>query len=149
MHTENCPFRAVSNEKKKSGASDVNFSRVFCVGLSMQQNLCEIMQLLSEFLAGIGRISGMTALWRSVPSGEGIALPSLSLGFPVVNDSISKTISTLYYPGMQEEVQRDRDERNQISNGKKSESMVTLPLYKSTVSIRKHNLCRLSEDSSA
>lgn len=46
----------------------------------MQQNLCEIMWLLSEFLAGIGRIGGMTALWRSVPSGEGIALLSLSLG---------------------------------------------------------------------
>lgn len=30
-------------KKKKSGASDVNFTRVFCVGLSMQQNLCEIM----------------------------------------------------------------------------------------------------------
>lgn len=43
MHTENCPFRAVSNEKKKSGASDVNFSGFFRVGLSMQQNLCEIM----------------------------------------------------------------------------------------------------------
>lgn len=48
---------------------------------------------------GIERNGGMTAQWRSVPSGEGIAFPSLSLTvFPVVNDSISETNLYLILP---------------------------------------------------
>lgn len=35
MYIENCLFRVVLNEKKKFGVFDVNFFRVFCVGLLM------------------------------------------------------------------------------------------------------------------
>lgn len=63
--------------KKKSGASDVNFSSFFF--LSWFISAAKFV-LLSEYLVGIGRNGGMTAQRRSVPSGECIALPSLSLG---------------------------------------------------------------------